>query len=235
MLAENIKSNTKLPEGDKRIVYDIPQQNPVESTDEPVYESLVSAERPDILTPAPIENPLAKPYAPSKDESDETELTASPLEDKGNFYRRGTVIHKLLQYIGTTDESLRETAAWEFLQKHLPDFSRNELQNIVTEVLNLCSTYKDIFTENSRAEVPIIGEVDGKIVSAKIDRLIINKDKVTIVDFKTNRPAAKSLNDVPEIYINQLNTYKKLLQKIYPDKDVETYLLWTNTCNMMKV
>lgn len=235
LLAENIKSNTKLPEDDKRIVYDIPQQNPVESTDEPVYESLVPTERPDILTPAPIENPLAKPYAPSKDESDETELTASPLEDKGNFYRRGTVIHKLLQYIGTTDESLRETAAWEFLQKHLPDFPRNELQNIVTEVLNLCSTYKDIFTENSRAEVPIIGEVDGKIVSAKIDRLIINKDKVTIVDFKTNRPAAKSLNDVPEIYINQLNTYKKLLQKIYPDKDVETYLLWTNTCNMMKV
>ena len=85
------------------------------------------------------------------------------------------------------------------------------------------------------AEVPIIGEIDGRIVSAKIDRLVINEDSVFIVDYKTNRPAATSIKEVPDLYIKQLSTYKRLLEKIYPNKNVETYILWTNTCNMMKL
>ena len=56
-----------------------------------------------------------------------------------------------------------------------------------------------------------------------------------IVDYKTNRPAAKTLDDVPLIYLKQLSSYKKLLESIYSNKKVETYLLWTNTCNMMKI
>ena len=99
----------------------------------------------------------------------------------------------------------------------------------------MCNKYKEIFSGNSVAEVPIMGEIDGKIISSKIDRLVITDDKVIIVDYKTNRPAALKIEDVPDMYINQLNTYKKLLQQIYKDKEIETYLLWTNTCNMMKV
>ena len=99
----------------------------------------------------------------------------------------------------------------------------------------MCNKYREIFSENSAAEVPIMGEVDGKIVSSKIDRLVITDDKVIVVDYKTNRPAASDIKDVPNVYIKQLSIYKKLLQKIYPNKEIETYLLWTNTCNMMKV
>ena len=72
-------------------------------------------------------------------------------------------------------------------------------------------------------------------MSAKIDRLVVLPDKVVIVDYKTNRPAADTVSNVPSIYLKQLGDYKKLLQRIYPGKEVETYLLWTNTCNMMKV
>ena len=95
--------------------------------------------------------------------------------------------------------------------------------------------YNEIFIANSMAEVPIIGEIDGKIISAKIDRLLISDNKVIIVDYKTNRPSAKTIDDVPIQYINQMKHYKLLLKKIYPNKTVETYLLWTNTCNMMKI
>ena len=188
-----------------------------------------------ILTPAPIENPLAKPYTPSKDKADEEEIVASPLEEQGNFYRRGTVIHKLLQYIGALDEEYREKASQEFLRKHLADFSDSDRQQIVHEVLALCQRFPELFSDHSKAEVPIIGEVDGLIISAKVDRLIVLPDKVLIVDYKTNRPAAKTLDEVPQIYFTQLRSYKELVQRIYPHKLVETYLLWTNTCNLMKV
>ena len=122
-----------------------------------------------------------------------------------------------------------------FLRTEMPDSPKYEITRIINEVLNLCQTYPEIFGLNSKAEVPIIGEVGGKIISAKIDRLVIDKDKVIIVDYKTNRPAATTLAEVPKIYVKQLNAYKALLQKIYPDKIVEIYILWTNTCNMMKL
>lgn len=235
LLENNLSSNVILPENDKRIVYEVPQENECESVEKICSPVLTMPDYSAILTPAPVESPLAKPYAPSKGESDETELAASPLEDNGSFYRRGTVIHKLLQYITSVAPNERPAVALLFLEKQLPDFSDFARRQIVDEVLLLCDTYADIFTASSKAEVPIVGEIDGKIISAKIDRLVINSDKVVIVDYKTNRPAAKTLDEVPEIYRKQLATYKNLLKKLYPEKEIETYLLWTNTCNMMKL
>ena len=67
------------------------------------------------------------------------------------------------------------------------------------------------------AEVPIIGEVDGKIISAKVDRLIVTADKVLVVDYKTNRPAAKKISDIPFIIFKSAcklikNCYKKSIR-----------------------
>lgn len=67
-----------------------------------------------------------------------------------------------------------------------------------------------------------MGVVDGRIVSAQIDRLAVEKDRVVIVDFKTNRPAADCAAEVPEVYVKQLRAYKVLLERIYKDKKVET-------------
>ena len=235
LLANNLKSNVILSSDDKRIVYTVPQQNIVDAKEKIRHEEPTFIDYSDILSSAPVENPLAKPFTPSKDILDEEEIVASPLVEQGNFYRRGTVIHKLLQYIGALKENQREQAAFEFLRKQLSDFSESEHRQIVTEVLSLCNHFPELFSANSQAEVPIIGEINGKIISAKIDRLLVLPDKVIVVDYKTNRPAAKSLNDVPDVYFSQLRAYKELIQHIYPDKTVETYLLWTNTCNMMKL
>ena len=144
-------------------------------------------------------------------------------------------MHKLLQYIATVPKEHRTNVSLAFLEKQLPEYSASERQKMADEIIKLCETYPQIFSNQSMPEVPIIGEVEGRIISAKVDRLVIQKDKVTIVDYKTNRPAAKNISEVPEVYLKQLHTYKELLQKIYPDKLVETYILWTNTCNMMKV
>lgn len=235
LLQSNIKSNTILPQGDERIVYTVPQENPVEECPLATFLKKNEMNYDYLFSPAPIDSPLARPYTPSHNEDEETEVVASPLTEQNNFYKRGTAIHKLLQYIATVDADKRKMAALDFISKQLPEKTTEEHIQIVEEVFCLCHTYKDLFSQTSKAEVPIIGEVDGKIISAKVDRLVISDDKVIIVDYKTNRPAAKTLRDVPALYLNQLKTYKILLQKIYPNKKIETYLLWTNTCNMMKV
>ena len=95
--------------------------------------------------------------------------------------------------------------------------------------------FAEMFGANSKAEVPIMGVVDGRIVSAQVDRLAVFDDKVVVIDFKTNRPAAKTLADVPSIYVRQLEAYRKLLEAVYPAKRVETYILWTDTAHLMEI
>ena len=76
---------------------------------------------------------------------------------------------------------------------------------------------------------------ESKIISAQFDRLTVLPDKVIIVDFKTNREPAASPQDIPDNYKKQLQVYKHLAEKIYPDKNVETYILWTNTAKLMPI
>ena len=96
-------------------------------------------------------------------------------------------------------------------------------------------TFAPLFSENSLAEVSLMGQADDQIISGQIDRLIVLPNKVMIIDYKTNRPAAQTLSDVPEAYRKQMQAYKKLIAHIYPDKKVETYILWTNTAHIMKI
>ena len=234
LLKDNLLSNVEGVDKDK-IIYETPQINEVKPLTITKQESITSADYSFLLNPAPIDSPLAKPLSPSHADEDDEEVASSPLNDSGKFYRRGSVIHKLLQYICNIDVKNREVASIKFLEKHLSDFPKIEIIKIVDEVLKLCNEYAEIFSENSMAEVPIVGEVDGKIISAKIDRLVITEKSVTIVDYKTNRPSAKTIDDVPSVYLKQMALYKSLLQKLYPNKTVETYLLWTNTCNLMKI
>ena len=183
------------------------------------------------------ENPLSRPYSPSKSE-DEDFYVSSPLTDNSFYYKRGLIIHSMLQYLPTDcDLEGKINAIDTYLEKHSDKLNKSMLNQIKDEVIDLISNpeFEEIFGKDSKAEVPIMGEVDGRIISAQIDRLVISKDKIIIVDFKTNRPAAVSLDMVPASYLNQLNVYKQLLEKIYPAKNVETYILWTNTANLMRI
>lgn len=182
------------------------------------------------------ESLLSKPYTPSHGEEEIDADSSSPLSENGNFYLRGAIIHKLLQFLPQNNEN-KESLIEEYLEKNAEDLSIFQKKQIKTEVLNLLNNveFAEIFGKNSKPEVPIMGEVDGKIVSAQLDRLVILPDKVLIVDFKTNRPAAQTLENTPATYINQLSMYAKLLNKIYQGKRVETYILWTNEARLMRV
>lgn len=184
------------------------------------------------------ENDLVKPYTPSKDddEGEEKPDSISPLKNNGFYYRRGILIHKLLQFLPSEAQD-KEAILDAYLQKNATEFSAEDCAQIKQEVLNSLAKeeFSDIFGVDSRAEVPVVGEVDGKIISAQIDRLIVLPDKVKIVDFKTNQPPAQDVAHTPKQYIKQLAAYAKLMQKVYPQKPVETYILWTNETRLMRV
>ena len=183
-----------------------------------------------VYADAKKENALSKPYTPSKlDDGDDAD-SISPLSDDGNYYKRGTIIHKLLQFLPQIDGDKAEKIRQYLEQTDFSTYEKNEIEKEVSAVLNN-PEFADILGENSRAEVPVMGEVNGKIISAQLDRLIILPDKIKIVDFKTNR----RIDEIPPAYINQLNVYAELMKKIYPDLPVETYILWTNKLKLSRI
>lgn len=229
-------SELGLPDKMGKITYQTKQQLRVEKKDVEQQKPLNLPDFDWMYKVAKIESPLAKPYMPSVDDESEEVALFSPIGENGqNRYRRGLIIHKLLQFLPEANSANRKQIIEEFIEKNAPDILGKE--RIIEEVLRLFENekFKALFSSNSKDEVPIMGEVDGKIVSAQIDKLVVLKDKVMIVDFKTNRPAAKNINDVPHVYIKQLGAYKKLLERIYPNKRIESYILWTDIAELMKI
>lgn len=189
-------------------------------------------------TEAMSEAPLERPFTPSNPNLEDETPAGSPLLEEGNFYRRGTIIHRLLQLLPwQADIKTKAVLLDAYLAQSAADLSQSSRAQIKKELLDLFENpaFDDIFGVDSQAEVPIIGRVGDKIVSAQLDRLIVLKDKAVIIDFKTNRPAATTETDVPTVYKNQLAVYKQLVSQIYKDKEVETYILWTNTGKLMKI
>lgn len=226
----------QVAEGDK-ICYQKPQEYEKEKKENKPSPKEISLPSFDWLyRSAQQESPLAKPFMPSVDEEEKEVALFSPLGEHGqNRYRRGLIIHKLLQFLPKVSVDSRLDVIEEFLAKNAPDIYGKE--RIIEEVLHLFEDekFKILFGPDSKDEVPVTGEVDGKIISGQIDRIVVLEDKVMIVDFKTNRPAAKNILDVPKVYLKQLKIYKKLLEKIYPDKVIETYILWTDIADVMLI
>ena len=223
---------------DGTLVYDVAQKLSVKEEEEAKTKSFTRPPFDWIYQNPPEEGALAKPYTPSKPEEAEEQAMSSPIGEGGQSrYRRGRLIHKLLQFLPDVAAKDKSKIIKEFLTKEAYGLDETEVERICSEVLSLLENPKfaEMFGKNSKAEVPIMGVVDGRIVSAQVDRLAVFDDKVVVVDFKTNRPAAETLADVPSIYVRQLGAYRKLLEAVYPAKRVETYILWTDTAHLMEI
>jgi len=144
-------------------------------------------------------------------------------------YFRGRILHRMLELLPDIEREGRLKAADSLLVKLAANISvdeRNEWRDEVLAVLDH-PDFVRVFDTGSRPEVSVAGEIHGNIVSGQIDRLAIDGDEICIVDFKTNRPPPKRVEDTAPAYLAQMAAYRALLQKIYPGHQVECALLWT--------
>ena len=78
------------------------------------------------------------------------------------------------------------------------------------------------------APLPGVGTVWGKI-----DRLVITNDRVLAIDYKSNRDVPSRPEAVPLGILRQMAAYHAALAAIWPDRAVETAVLWTATRSLM--
>jgi ATP-dependent helicase/nuclease subunit A len=183
--------------------------------------------------PAPEEPKPPAPLQPSRPSAPEPALI-SPLSVAGERrFQRGLAVHRLLQYLPEIQEHLRRPAARRFLGPLFVGADASQIDALVeeTEAVLGDPLLAEVFGPGSRAEVPVVGLIDGRdgpqVVSGQVDRLVVTDDAVLVIDYKTNRPPPASESGVAAVYMRQMASYRAVLQRIYPRRRVECFLLWT--------
>ncbi len=95
-----------------------------------------------------------------------------------------------------------------------------------------------LFTPDALAEVEICAPLDafgGARLIGRIDRLVVEPGHVRAIDFKSNRDVPARPEDAPEGILRQMGAYRAALAVVFPDRTVETALLWTAAARLMPI
>jgi ATP-dependent helicase/nuclease subunit A len=170
----------------------------------------------------------AESAAPSRAAHNQGALI-SPRGDGQKRFRRGRLIHGVLQRLPDITPADRQAAALRWLKRRGAE--EGEAQVLAGEALRVLNDarFAAAFGPMSRAEAPIIGEAAGKAVRGVVDRLVVDDARVIVLDYKTDRPAPTDPAKTPEAYLMQMALYRAVLQRIFPEKAVSCALLWTET------
>jgi ATP-dependent helicase/nuclease subunit A len=190
---------------------------------------------------APAEPPPVRLLSPAAayDEATPRAAWAFPSgEARAKALARGTLVHRLLQSLPDIPTAARADAARRYLARSAATFSAEERETIIAQLGALLEDprFSALFVLGSRAEIPIVGRLDGTLaVSGQVDRLAVTREAVLIADYKTNRPAPRCVADVPEAYVAQLALYRAVLRQLYPDKRIRAALVWTDVPDLMEI
>jgi ATP-dependent helicase/nuclease subunit A len=191
---------------------------------------------------APTEPQAGRYVAPSRLGEDARGPAPSPLSSLSGLgrYRRGEIVHRLLQLLPDVAPADRPSAAARLLARELDltDDQRAEMAGAALAVLD-DARFAAIFGPGSRAEIALAGAArrlpSGVAISGRVDRLLVTDERVLVADFKTNRPAPDRIEDADVGYIRQMAVYWAVLQDIFPGRVVEAALVWTDGPRLMPV
>jgi len=119
------------------------------------------------------------------------------------------------------------------LQHVIIDDAHTNGDKTITEIIKKHSNLIAFFGTNAKTEVPVAGIFNGKFISRRIDRLLINQATKTIdfIDYKTDTDKNTFLNN----YKTQLNEYAQLLHLAYPGYKINGYILWLQDWALEKI
>ncbi|MBA3511630.1 double-strand break repair helicase AddA [Sphingomonas sp.] len=179
-------------------------------------------------SPAPPESRPPRPLAPSA-LVDDKEAAPAPSAEQRAAARRGTLIHQLFERLPGVEAEQRPSAAMRWLERSagLTDAAeRQALADLVCAILE-DPRFSPLFGRESLAEAPIAATLaDGRVVAGTVDRLRVEDDRVSVIDFKTGR-VPESEEQIPAPHRAQMSAYAEALAVIFPGRAIRSALLYT--------
>ncbi|EJF85427.1 double-strand break repair helicase AddA [Bartonella rattimassiliensis] len=208
------------------------------------FSHKVSAEP---VLPKPLKPSIAGLFIEADTEfsSSSKQLTTSPVLGETNTNKAfsieyGNLIHRLLQYLPDYPPQKRQDYARNYLNIKASHWSESQREDALRHIWKMLDhvDLKPLFSEHSRAEVSLMGivKIHGKeqAISGQIDRLYVTQDSIIFADFKTGTPPENEAA-IASHYWLQMALYRKLLQAIHPDKDVQALLIYSKEAKIFKL
>jgi ATP-dependent helicase/nuclease subunit A len=142
---------------------------------------------------------------------------------------RGTWIHQLLERLPAVDAAARSSAAHGWLERSAGLSDPTIRDEIVRQVCGILSDprFANTFGPGSLAEAPLAATLaDGRVIAGTVDRLLVEADRVSVIDFKTGRVPATDA-EIPNTHRAQMSAYAEALQVIFPGRRIIAFLLYT--------
>jgi len=185
--------------------------------------------------PARPEAGTQRPLAPSRPAGSEAPVRRPLLQANARF-RRGRIVHRLLQSLPAAAPDRRAEAMARYLALPGLALSMEEREAIAAETVAVLDdpAFAPIFAAHGLAEVPITGVVGATVVSGQVDRLLVETHEVLVVDFKSDRDPPDD-GSTPESYVRQMAAYRAVLRGVYPSRAIRCALLWTAVPRLVEI
>lgn len=170
------------------------------------------------------------------------ERVTSPLAGAAEHrFRRGRLIHGLLQALPDLPPPSRADAGRRYLGRTAAELSADKREALLGEALAILAvpSLEALFGPGSLAEVPlaaVLGTAANRFgLTGQIDRLAVCDEEVLIADYKTNRPPPETPEATDPLYIRQLAAYRGALASLYPGRRIRCVLVWTDGPKLMEI
>ncbi|MFM2302433.1 MAG: double-strand break repair helicase AddA, partial [Pseudomonadota bacterium] len=171
-------------------------------------------------TPPPAEPRPPRPLAPSAMGEDLAADPPYPPGSGGAAARRGVLMHKLLERLPDVPAPQRKDAALAWLARTGAAFDAAARQEMAAAAVAVLAhpAWQDLFSPAALPEVPIAATVGDQVVAGTIDRLLVESQRIRLVDFKTARRPPADLDGVPVSILRQMAAYAAALEVTYPGR-----------------
>jgi ATP-dependent helicase/nuclease subunit A len=161
---------------------------------------------------------------------EDREAAPPPSEAQRAAAERGTLIHHLLERLAPVKADERHETALLWLERSAGVSDAAVSKEIADTVCAVLSDprFSALFGEGSLAEAPLAATLsDGRVVAGTVDRLLVQANVVSVIDFKTGR-LPQSEEAIPPSHRSQMSAYSEALRVIFPGREVRAVLLYTS-------
>ena len=182
-----------------------------------------------LRAPAPFEDRPPRPLSPSAIFAD-TLPSPPPDRAQAGAAERGVLLHRLFERLPGVPADRRREAALRWLSRSAgiaEESRRGELADAACSVI-ADPQFAGLFGSSSLAEAPIAATLDdGRVIAGTVDRLLVDSERVRVIDFKTGIRIPAAAADVPRPHLAQMAAYAEALRVIFPGRTVAAALLYT--------